>query len=205
VAIWSPTCCIPDTKSSLFEANDYPGGHTNTVEFEAWGRTVGSRHGIHGVQPADVSPLPASTEAARRSLAGFGHEFQRPMRADGPGVRRRFVERSCSPSGRICFGPAFIGMLRDILRFNRRSARRGSDQHDDTMTLGQFLERHRFGRPFVERYLIPMTAAIWSARPRAVLEFPGLFPDRFLPEPRSATDPQSPSLEDRTRAERGTT
>jgi uncharacterized protein len=28
----------PGHEVHLFEANDYPGGHTNTVEFEAWGR-----------------------------------------------------------------------------------------------------------------------------------------------------------------------
>lgn len=70
--------------------------------------------------------------------------------------------------------PSFYGMLRDILKFNREApGLLGSD--DQSLTLGQYLDRSGLGREFVEHYLIPMTAAIWSARPRAVLDFPAHF------------------------------
>jgi predicted NAD/FAD-binding protein len=75
--------------------------------------------------------------------------------------------------------PAFYRMLRDILRFNRESLELLKED-DDRLTLGEYLERERYGREFVEHYLVPMGAAIWSARPSKFYEFPARFLVGFL-------------------------
>ena len=70
-------------------------------------------------------------------------------------------------------------MLRDVLRFNRQSTRFLEEQ-DDQLTLGEYLKREQYGAEFIQHYLVPMTAAIWSACPRRMLEMPARFLIAFL-------------------------
>ena len=73
--------------------------------------------------------------------------------------------------------PAFLGMLRDVLRFGRQAPevlRPENRGEFGGMTLGQYLELRRYGTAFRENYVVPMCAAVWSvpsaqvrgARPR---------------------------------------
>jgi len=70
-------------------------------------------------------------------------------------------------------------MLWEIFRFNRR-ATAVRDQLDDRLTLGEFLRRERYGARFVSHYLLPMTAAIWSAPAARVMEMPAKFLFQFF-------------------------
>jgi uncharacterized protein len=163
----------PGHEVHLFEANDYPGGHTNTVEFEAWGRTWAADTGFmvfnERTYPHFIRLLKRLDVPSQDSDMSFSVRCEQTgLEYEGGSLNGLFAQRS------NLFRPGFYRMLRDILRFNREASA-WLDHRNDTMTLGQYLEKHRFGRPFVERYLIPMTAAIWSARPRAVLEFPAHF------------------------------
>jgi predicted NAD/FAD-binding protein len=70
--------------------------------------------------------------------------------------------------------PAFLAMLRDILRFNRLAtslALQGADAelHEP---IGEFLVRHRFGQPFRDWYFLPMIGCIWSCPTDQMLRFP---------------------------------
>jgi predicted NAD/FAD-binding protein len=70
--------------------------------------------------------------------------------------------------------PSFLRMIADILRFNARSkALVGA--LDDSLTLGEYLERGRYSRQFFEHYIVPMGRAIWSAEASAMLGFPARF------------------------------
>ena len=62
-------------------------------------------------------------------------------------------------------------MLADIVRFNRRAKELLLDE-TGSMTLLEFGQRVRFSQSFWDNYLIPMGAAIWSAPPHRMLEFP---------------------------------
>ena len=75
--------------------------------------------------------------------------------------------------------PAFLGMVRDILRFNREAPRLLDGQGPDP-TLGDLLAAGRYGRAFLELYIVPMGAAIWSTDPARMLDFPARFFIRFL-------------------------
>jgi len=65
-------------------------------------------------------------------------------------------------------------MLRDILRFNRQ-ARAALGNLNEDVTLGDFVARNGYGAEFVQHYLVPMGASIWSARPDRMLQFPARF------------------------------
>jgi predicted NAD/FAD-binding protein len=70
-------------------------------------------------------------------------------------------------------------MLRDILRFNRE-APAVLDADDHGVTLDQYLERQGYSRIFVEKYIIPMGAAIWSAEPELMGSIPVRYFVRFF-------------------------
>jgi predicted NAD/FAD-binding protein len=97
--------------------------------------------------------------------------------------------------------PSFYRMLRDILRFHREapallaqppagpSTARPSTARPSTsrleglrppITLGQYLQAQGYSQPFIENYILPMGAAIWSAGPRGLLDVPAAFFIRFF-------------------------
>jgi predicted NAD/FAD-binding protein len=75
--------------------------------------------------------------------------------------------------------PRFLRMLLDILRFNRR-ARDLLESGVTSGTMRQVVASGRYSRAFVEEYLVPMGAAIWSADPTRFLDMPAGFFLRFF-------------------------
>ena len=57
------------------------------------------------------------------------------------------------------------------MRFNR-SAPKILDEPGPSVSLGEFLRRGRYSEPFIYRYLLPMTAAIWSVSNAQALDYP---------------------------------
>ncbi len=76
--------------------------------------------------------------------------------------------------------PRFLGMLRDIWRFNRRACRLLEEPENVGYTLEEFLDAGGYGAAFVEWYLVPMGAAIWSADPTDFVQFPAAAFIRFF-------------------------
>ena len=68
--------------------------------------------------------------------------------------------------------PAFWGMLGDVLRMSRNAERLLADPTCDDLTLGELLQREKYGHEFLEWYLVPMGAAIWSMPTGKMLAFP---------------------------------
>jgi predicted NAD/FAD-binding protein len=160
---------------SIFEADSYPGGHANTVEVSAFGKHYRVDTGFmvfnHRTYPnfsrlLDLLKIESQPSEMSFSVrcSGSGLEYQ------GSSLDGLFTQRL------NCVRPAFLRMLRDILRFNRRGiAAASSGELKDGRTVGEFLQECGVGKPFVEQYLVPMAAAIWSARPHAILDFPADF------------------------------
>jgi len=93
---------------------------------------------------------------------------QRAMEWSGSNLNTVFAQRS------NLFSPTFLGMLRDVLRFNTLAnalADRGQD-HALMQPLGEFLETHKFGSAFRHWYLLPMLGCIWSCPTDQMLQFP---------------------------------
>jgi len=82
---------------------------------------------------------------------------------------------------RNLFSPKHWQMLRDIVRFNKQSIvdlQNGNLEPNES--LDNYLSRNHYSTAFIERYLIPMGSAIWSATQGATLEFPVEFFIRFF-------------------------
>lgn len=68
--------------------------------------------------------------------------------------------------------PRFLKMLTDIVRFSHDADRLLADPAVDSLTLGELIEREGYSAPFIDWYLIPMGAAIWSTPPGQFLGYP---------------------------------
>jgi len=157
----------------VFEANNYAGGHTNTVTFEAFGEQYSADTGFmvfnDRTYPNFVKMLQLLGVRARDSDMSFSVRCGRSgLEYQGSSLNGLFAQRS------NIFRPSFHHMLWDILRFNR-SAVDFLREQDFSLELGEYLARNRYSRSFLHNYLVPMGAAIWSARPDRFLQFPARF------------------------------
>jgi uncharacterized protein len=163
---------------TLFEAGSHLGGHTNTVDVEL----EGERHAIDTgfivyndwTYPAFIALLEELGVESQPTRMGFSVRCERTgLEYSGESLRGLFAQR------RNLLRPRFHRMIADILRFNRE-ARLVADRTpgNDDETIGDFLQRGRYGREFREHYLLPMGSAIWSC-PLGTFE---QFPLRFIAE-----------------------
>lgn len=161
---------------TVFEANAYAGGHTNTVDVEL----DGERHAIdtgfivynERNYPHFVRLLAQLGVATKPTTMTFGVRDDRVgLEYNGESLDKLFAQR-----GNL-LRPSFHRMLLDILRFNREARRIASDE-GCSLTLGEFLHRGNYSKALSERYLLPMGSAIWSC---PTGDFAG-FPVRFVAE-----------------------
>ncbi|MGH8750562.1 MAG: NAD(P)/FAD-dependent oxidoreductase, partial [Burkholderiales bacterium] len=156
---------------TLYEANAYLGGHTHTVEVT-----------LDGIaHPVDTGFLVYNDRTYPNLIALFQHLGVRSapsnmsfsVRLDSNGLEWAGSNlASIFAQKRNLVNPEFWRMLKDILRFNRASTLLALRNTSPECSLGEFLERGRYGRRFREWYLLPMAAAIWSCPMHQMLEFP---------------------------------
>ena len=112
--------------------------------------------------------------AAQDSSMSFSMRDERSgLEYNGTSLNSLFAQR------RNLLRPSFLGMVRDILRFNREAPRL-LDEPGGELPLGEMLGRGGYGRAFIEHYVVPMGAAIWSTDPASMMSFPARFFVRFL-------------------------
>jgi predicted NAD/FAD-binding protein len=161
---------------TVFEAGDYAGGHTHTHELELEGRHVAVDTGFivcnDRTYPRFLALMDELGVALQPSDMSFS--VQAPgVEYNGTSLNSLFAQR------RNLVRPAFWRMIRDILRFNA-AAPRLLKWRSDSILLGEYLEAHGYSRQFIEHYILPMGAAIWSAGTRALREFPARYFVRFF-------------------------
>jgi predicted NAD/FAD-binding protein len=161
---------------TVFEAGDYAGGHTHTHELELEGRHVAVDTGFivcnDRTYPRFLALMDELGVALQPSDMSFS--VQAPgVEYNGTSLNSLFAQR------RNLVRPAFWRMIRDILRFNA-AAPRLLKWRSDSILLGEYLEAHGYSRQFIEHYILPMGAAIWSAGTRTLREFPARYFVRFF-------------------------
>lgn len=163
---------------TVFEANDYVGGHVNTVEVAAGDKKLAVDTGFivfnDRTYPNFISLLDELGVASQPSQMSFSVQCQRTkLEYNGTTLNTLFAQR------RNLFRPSFYRMIRDILRFNRHAPVALTNTDDDTL-LDDYVAANDYSPEFVNHYLLPMCAAIWSADPSAVGRVPARFIVRFL-------------------------
>ena len=165
---------------TLFEASDWIGGHTHTVEVPLDGRNHAIDTGFivfnDWTYPNFIRLLERLGVASQPTEMSFSvSDPHSGVEYNGNNLNSLFAQR------RNLLSPRFWGMLRDILRFNREVQK---DLHDGRIaadtTLGEYLDRHAYGQRFIDHYIVPMGAAIWSMPLAEMLGFPLQFFVRFF-------------------------
>lgn len=160
---------------SLFEANDYFGGHTHTVDVTldevSYGVDTGFLVFNHKTYPNLVrlfSELDVETVATDMSFSVKTPLAHRTLEWAGGNLDAVFAQR------RNLLSPGFYRMLRDILRFNREATRiaLAGEQAGTPESLGSYLQRKHYSNEFRDWYLLPMAGCIWSCPTEQMLAFP---------------------------------
>ncbi len=164
---------------TLFEKEDRIGGHSHTVDVP----------GRHGQVPIDTGFIVYNTRSYPNLIALF-------QLLDVPTVATDMSFSVSLDSGRYeyngngalgFFGqplnllrPSHWQMGRDTLRFFREAANLAEDACDPEITLGAWLRSRNYSRAFIDRHILPMAAAIWSAPAATMLDFPAAAFARFF-------------------------
>jgi predicted NAD/FAD-binding protein len=167
-----------DHDITLFEAGAHIGGHADThvVRHEEQAIAVDTGFIVFNRRTypqfvALLEELAVEYQPSEMSFSvqcnGSGVEY------NGTTLNRLFAQR------RNLLRPAFWRMIGDILRFNREAPAL-LERPDEGISLGDYLRVNRYSPQFIEHYILPMGAAIWSSSPRALRRFPVCYLVRFF-------------------------
>tara|TARA_Y100000815_G_scaffold154320_1_gene140127 strand:+ start:39 stop:1286 length:1248 start_codon:yes stop_codon:yes gene_type:complete len=165
---------------TLFEANDWIGGHTHTVDVDVAQQRYAIDTGFivfnDWTYPNFIRLLDQLGVASKPTEMSFSVSDPRSgLEYNGNNLNTLFAQR------RNLISPGFLRMLADILRFNREALTdlEKPDAGSHT-TLGQYLRQRGYSRRFIDHYIVPMGSAIWSMSLRDMLDFPLAFFIRFF-------------------------
>jgi predicted NAD/FAD-binding protein len=167
-----------DHEITVFESGSYVGGHTHTVDVLAEGRPYAVDTGfiVHNdwTYPNFIALLEELGVPWQPSDMSFSVSCERSgLEYNGTSLNSLFAQRL------NLIRPSFLRMVADILRFGTRAPELLAP-HAAAITLGDYLRAQGYSRYFIENYIIPMGAAVWSSRPADMLEFPARFLVEFF-------------------------
>lgn len=159
-----------DHDVTVFEADDRIGGHTHTVAVNVSDGKFAVDTGFivfnEKTYPNFIKLMDLLGVAWQPSDMSFSVQCEKTGLTFCPSTfNSLFVQR------RNIVRPFFYRMLWDAVRF-RRESEMLLHKHDDRTTLAAYLEKGRYSRSFIDHFIIPMGAAIWSAAPKRFMDFP---------------------------------
>ena len=162
----------------LFEKNDYVGGHTHTHKIKENTNSINVDSGFivynENTYPNFIKLLDILNVERQHTEMGFsvksnGEEFEYA----GNSINSIFSQR------KNIFKPSFLMMIYDILKFNYKS-KKDLKKISTNITLKEYLDSSSYSSEFIDKYIIPMGAAIWSTSPELMLQVPAVFFIRFF-------------------------
>ncbi|WP_338518123.1 NAD(P)/FAD-dependent oxidoreductase [Alteromonas gracilis] len=160
---------------TVYEANDYIGGHTATKQIEDDGQT-------HHIDTGFIVFNDWTYPNFIKLITKLGVDFQptemsfsvtsKPanLEYNGNNLNSLFAQR------RNILRPRFWRIVRDILKFNRACKQMVADNKDtSTLTLQDVIEELKLSDDFARYYILPMCAAIWSSSLEQTRRFPLTF------------------------------
>ncbi len=160
---------------TVFEAEKNIGGHTATFELQLDSQTYSIDTGFivfndrnypHFLKLIETLGVPI-----KRTLMGFSvADSQTGIEYSGASLDTMFAQR------RNIWSWSFLTMLKDIIRFNSQGTHDlKKNRIDPAESLISYLEKNRYSQVFIDKYLVAMGSAIWSADWTNVLDFPAKF------------------------------
>ena len=164
-------------KVTLYEKNDYVGGHTHTVPIDEDGGTqtcVDTGFIVFNDRTYPnfirfISRLGVARNKSPMSFSYWDTESGFSYNTTYPFADRKNLLR-----------PHFWRLLYEIFRFNRMTLRLLEENRLQGITLGSYLRRSGFSKSFEKLYILPISAAIWSTGEQDMLGFPAHTFARFF-------------------------
>ncbi len=155
---------------TLFEKEDYVGGHTDTHELVIDNKTVNIDSGFiifcREFYPnfcAMLDKIGVESQATNMSFSAHNRQSNVVYNATSP--NKLFCQRS------NFFSFSFYHMLFDIVRFYKTSPQ-VLRSNDKKTTVAEYLKKNKYSEGFINNHLLPMISALWSATPERVTQFP---------------------------------
>lgn len=165
---------------TLFEADARLGGHAHTHELPGRTGTVGVDSGfiVHNERTYPnllrlFGELGVATQPSEMSMS---------VRCDGCGLEYAGARKlgGLFPTLAGARRPAYLRMLGEVARFHRHARRVLRDEHAGDVTLGAFLAIGGYSRYFVEHFMLPVVACVWSAGETISMRYPARYLFTFL-------------------------
>lgn len=163
---------------TVYEKSDHVGGHSNTVLAALPGGEIPVDTGFIVFNERNYPNLTALFRELKVAVAPSDMSFA-VSAGNGRLEYGSAVPGMLFAQRRNLLRPRFWAMLRDIRRFHRDATAALADLRTGE-TLGQFLDRHGYGRDMIAHHVLPMGAAIWSTPPARMLDYPVASLFRFL-------------------------
>jgi len=164
---------------SLFEQNNYIGGHTNTITVKEDGKDIYIDTGFmvfNYVTYPNLCQLFEEIQApVKKTDMSFSVQYV-PAKLEycGSGLDGLFAQR------KNLLNTRYIRMLMQITRFNKVAVEVMDNPAYEQYSLRQFIDAFGFGEDMLWRYLVPMSSAVWSTPMEQMLDFPALTLIRFF-------------------------
>jgi len=165
---------------TVFEANNYIGGHTATMDVEVNNRQYAIDTGFivfnDWTYPNFIKLMDKIGVQSQATEMSFSvKNLSQNLEYNGNTLNSLFAQR------RNILRPKFWRIVRDILKFNKVCKQGAAEKTDyGLQTLHEFLEQHQFSDAFTYNYILPMCAAIWSTSLEDIKAFPFTFFLRFF-------------------------
>jgi len=163
---------------TLFEANDYLGGHTHTHQVQVDGQSLAVDTGFIVSNPSHYPLLTGLFDtlgvATQPTTMSFSvHSERSGVEYNATSLDGLFCQR------RNLVSPRFWGMLADLRRFYR-DAPALLQGDGEGPTLGDYLQHNGYGQAFIDEHLLPMASALWSSPTASVRRFPARYLVQFM-------------------------
>ncbi|MFT5394939.1 MAG: putative NAD/FAD-binding protein [Gammaproteobacteria bacterium] len=163
----------------VFEANNYIGGHTNTILVKEDNKEIPVDTGFIVFNKTNYPNLcrlfdVLNVESRESDMSFSVHCEKTGLEYNGSDLNRVFSQR------KNILNLEFWRMLKDIMRFNDESPAALRNGIDDIVTVAEFAKKNKYSEKFIEYYLIPLGASLWSSPAAQFRRFPIKFVLEFL-------------------------
>jgi len=164
---------------TIYEQNDYVGGHTNTVTVDEDGKPVYIDTGFMVFNFETYPNLCKLFDEIKAPIKKTDMSFSvqhipSGLEYSGSSLNHLFAQR------RNIFNLKYIKMLQQIGRFNKESVKILDNPKYANYSIGQYVKEFGFGEEMLWKYLVPMSSAVWSTPMEQVLDFPAVTLIRFF-------------------------
>jgi len=167
------------TDLTIYEQNDYVGGHTNTVTVDEDGKPVYIDTGFmvfnYQTYPNLCRLFDEIKAPVKKTDMSFSvQHMPSGLEYSGSSVNHLFAQR------KNIFNLRYIKMLNQIGRFNKESVKILDDPKYANYSIGEYIKEFNFGEDMLWKYLVPMSSAVWSTPMEQMLDFPAVTLIRFF-------------------------